>query len=95
MDELIHISDLADVPSDCEAVMMPNRLWLVVHRESADIVWADALRDRQRLRAAMVAWRDEAERLYREVGALRDEIDSILNPPAADYVVDEGVSGGY
>lgn len=80
---------LLNVAPDEEAIMLPTGIGFTVKRSNADVVWADALRDLQRLRLAYESWRDEAQRLSRECFRLRHELTEILDTPANDYRLDE------
>lgn len=92
MERLIDAAEAQNIPAHLEPVRMPSGMYLTVHRPHVDIIWADALRDLQRLRAATEAWRREADRLRSEVDDLRRQIVEILEPQTDDYLVDEGTT---
>jgi len=91
---MIRLDDPAQLPADEDPIYMPTGLWFGVKRADVDIVWTDAIRDLRRLRSAVDAWREESQRLTREVLRLRSEIDDILDPSTADYRIDEVTDNG-
>lgn len=89
MERLLDAADVLRLPDTLEPIPMPGGMWLAVHTPNASIVWTDALRDLQRLRAAADAWRRECERLREEIDELRWQIVDILEPRPDDYAIDE------